>query len=177
MPNGFPKVTPGKPQEPIILRNPLDFGGRAKRRHRFGLNLAAMQKPSRSIDPGQRTPALSRLVLDKISLACPPKLYTITAYPGMNRHCHILFAASVLVMLLGMSCAPRANAQGADFQGATHMVPFDEDTLHYSKSTAPGPVASRASGASPVRRRSCSARSAPTGCWCRPARRRGWGPS
>jgi len=28
-----------------------------------------------------------------------------------------------------------------DFQGATHMVPFDEDTLHYSQTRASGPVA------------------------------------
>jgi hypothetical protein len=29
----------------------------------------------------------------------------------------------------------------ADFQGATHLMPFDEDTLHYSKAVATGPVA------------------------------------
>src|SRR5438132_1006025 len=29
----------------------------------------------------------------------------------------------------------------ADFQGATHMMPFEEDTIAYSKATADGPVA------------------------------------
>ncbi len=29
----------------------------------------------------------------------------------------------------------------ADFQGATHLTPFDEDTIAYSKSQATGPVA------------------------------------
>src|SRR5262245_43212530 len=29
----------------------------------------------------------------------------------------------------------------ADFQGATHLMPFDEDTINYSKSKADGPVA------------------------------------
>jgi hypothetical protein len=32
-------------------------------------------------------------------------------------------------------------ATRADFQGATHMMPFDEDTIAYSKATADGPVA------------------------------------
>src|SRR6266498_4898720 len=32
-------------------------------------------------------------------------------------------------------------ARADDFQGATHMVPFDEDTLHYSQTHASGPVA------------------------------------
>ena len=28
----------------------------------------------------------------------------------------------------------------ADFQGATHLMPFDEDTINYSKTKAEGPV-------------------------------------
>ena len=34
-----------------------------------------------------------------------------------------------------------SGAWADDFQGATHMVPLDEDTLHYSQSRATGPVA------------------------------------
>jgi hypothetical protein len=33
------------------------------------------------------------------------------------------------------------SAIADDFQGATHMVPFDEETLHYSQGVASGPVA------------------------------------
>src|SRR4051812_16327719 len=33
-----------------------------------------------------------------------------------------------------------AGGLRADFQGATHMMPFDEDTIGYSKSPAQGPV-------------------------------------
>ena len=38
-------------------------------------------------------------------------------------------------------CVLMGIAARADFQGATHMMPFDEDTIAYSKATADGPVA------------------------------------
>jgi hypothetical protein len=34
-----------------------------------------------------------------------------------------------------------AYSTRADFQGATHLMPFDEDTIHYNKAVAAGPVA------------------------------------
>lgn len=34
-----------------------------------------------------------------------------------------------------------SSAARADFQGATHMMPFDEDTIGYSKAVATGPLA------------------------------------
>jgi hypothetical protein len=46
-----------------------------------------------------------------------------------------LIVAAILALLGGP-----AGAQG-DFQGATHLMPFDEDTINYSKATAGGPVA------------------------------------
>ena len=33
------------------------------------------------------------------------------------------------------------GARAGDFQGATHILPFDEDTIHYSQAAATGPVA------------------------------------
>src|SRR5688500_14211846 len=38
-------------------------------------------------------------------------------------------------------CVSMILATHADFQGATHMMPFEEDTIAYSKATAAGPVA------------------------------------
>ena len=38
-----------------------------------------------------------------------------------------------------LACLP--SGLRADFQGATHMTPFDEETIHYSKAEAVGPVA------------------------------------
>ena len=46
--------------------------------------------------------------------------------------------ACLLATALGLCVAADARA---DFQGATHLMPFDEDTIHYSKSPATGPVA------------------------------------
>src|SRR6266542_5527250 len=47
-----------------------------------------------------------------------------------------LVAGVVTGFALGLS-----GAWADDFQGATHTVPFDEDTLHYSQTRASGPVA------------------------------------
>ena len=47
--------------------------------------------------------------------------------------------AALSVWLLIQPCA--TQAQG-DFQGATHMMPFDEDAIRYSKMPDSGPVAS-----------------------------------
>lgn len=44
--------------------------------------------------------------------------------------------AALAVMLLPW----RASAQ-SDFQGATHMVPFEEDTISYNKTPSTGPIA------------------------------------
>jgi hypothetical protein len=41
--------------------------------------------------------------------------------------------------LLLSQCAPLMAS--SDFQGSTHLVPFDEDTIHYSKVDPAGPVA------------------------------------
>jgi hypothetical protein len=47
--------------------------------------------------------------------------------------------AALVSLLASFSCfAPIARA---DFQGATHITPFDEDTIAYSKTEATGPVA------------------------------------
>ena len=43
------------------------------------------------------------------------------------------------MLALGWGCA--SGAASADFQGATHIMPFDEDTINYSKSSATGPIA------------------------------------
>ena len=45
---------------------------------------------------------------------------------------HALLAAGVMASSLG---------KAEDFQGATHLVPFDEDTIGYSKAASTGPVA------------------------------------
>jgi hypothetical protein len=46
-----------------------------------------------------------------------------------------------LVRVAGIVLCLAAVARADDFQGATHLMPFDEDTLQYSKSEATGPVA------------------------------------
>ena len=48
--------------------------------------------------------------------------------------CRLVFGmlASILLSASGMS--------SADFQGATHIMPFDEDTINYSKTSATGPI-------------------------------------
>jgi len=46
------------------------------------------------------------------------------------------FLASLLTWLAGTTLGLRA-----DFQGSTHIMPFDEDTIAYSKTKASGPVA------------------------------------
>ncbi len=46
--------------------------------------------------------------------------------------------AVLLAVLLGLSLASRALA---DFQGATHLMPFDEDTINYNKTPATDPIA------------------------------------
>jgi hypothetical protein len=46
----------------------------------------------------------------------------------------------LLPLLIAALCAGRALAQ-SDFQGATHLMPFDEDTINYSKAPAGGPIA------------------------------------
>ena len=48
----------------------------------------------------------------------------------------VVFATLVLTLV----SAPRARAD--DFQGATHLMPFDEDTINYSKTTAHGSIPS-----------------------------------
>jgi hypothetical protein len=52
----------------------------------------------------------------------------------MLSHCHT--SSWVLSWLLAAAVAAHA-----DFQGATHMTPFDEDTISYSKAKSTGPVA------------------------------------
>jgi len=42
--------------------------------------------------------------------------------------------------LVVMGTVAGAVAQ-ADFQGATHMVPFEEDTISYNKTPSTGPIA------------------------------------
>jgi hypothetical protein len=49
-------------------------------------------------------------------------------------HCGLLTFCAVL---LAMTCRVRAD----DFQGATHMVPFEEDTINYNNTVATGAVA------------------------------------
>lgn len=44
------------------------------------------------------------------------------------------------LLLAATGSGPRP-AQADDFQGATHLMPFDEDTLKYSKTPATGPIA------------------------------------
>jgi len=52
--------------------------------------------------------------------------------------CHTVFRnVGAIYLAVCLACAVRAD----DFQGATHMTPFDEDTIAYSKSKATGPVA------------------------------------
>jgi hypothetical protein len=51
---------------------------------------------------------------------------------------HRWMTPALLVWLLVQPCP--ASGQG-DFQGATHMMPFDEDAIRYSKSPDGGPVA------------------------------------
>ena len=48
--------------------------------------------------------------------------------------------AGLLVMWLWIAGARAVLAQ-ADFQGASHLMPFDEDTIHYSKTRDTTPVA------------------------------------
>src|SRR5438477_647202 len=47
-------------------------------------------------------------------------------------------------VLIGVGCALWLGgllpAARADFQGSTHIMPFDEDTIAYSKTPATGPV-------------------------------------
>jgi len=45
-----------------------------------------------------------------------------------------------LLLCLALAASEPSVAQG-DFQGATHMMPFDEDTIGYSKAAATGAVA------------------------------------
>jgi hypothetical protein len=42
--------------------------------------------------------------------------------------------------LLGALCLTAARVVGDDFQGATHITPFEEDTIAYSKTPADGSV-------------------------------------
>lgn len=50
-----------------------------------------------------------------------------------------LWLAALLTTATGGPLPQRAGAD--DFQGATHLMPFDEDTLKYSKTPANGPIA------------------------------------
>jgi hypothetical protein len=43
------------------------------------------------------------------------------------------------ILMIAVSLAPMLRAD--DFQGATHMTPFDEDTIAYSKTKSAGPIA------------------------------------
>src|SRR5262245_60831064 len=53
------------------------------------------------------------------------------------------FRARVRIVRILALCAPfgLVSQLHADFQGATHLMPFDEDTINYSKTKADGPVA------------------------------------
>ena len=57
----------------------------------------------------------------------------MNAQPVLNRT--TLRACAALGLML---CLP--GARGDDFQGATHLVPFDEDTIGYSKAAATGSI-------------------------------------
>ncbi|MFA6545835.1 MAG: hypothetical protein WCS99_15565, partial [Limisphaerales bacterium] len=39
-----------------------------------------------------------------------------------------------------LACLPWLAAAQSDFQGATHMVPFEEDTISYNKTPSTGPI-------------------------------------
>src|ERR1051325_5525507 len=46
----------------------------------------------------------------------------------------------VRVFIFSLLISAFASRARADFQGSTHMMPFDEDTIAYSKTEATGPV-------------------------------------
>lgn len=48
-------------------------------------------------------------------------------------------AACLVAVVAGLWLATTGRAQG-DFQGSTHMMPFDEDTINYGKTADTGPV-------------------------------------
>jgi hypothetical protein len=56
------------------------------------------------------------------------------------RHRLIRYQYFLLPAIVGSWLLLTARIQADDFQGATHMMPFDEDTIAYSKTTANGPV-------------------------------------
>ncbi len=51
-----------------------------------------------------------------------------------------MFIRAAILIWLAAACGA-GLAQADDFQGATHLTPFDEDTIAYSKATAAGAVA------------------------------------
>ena len=44
------------------------------------------------------------------------------------------------VLALGAMVLILDPVQGADFQGSTHLVPFEEDNIQYGKTAATGPI-------------------------------------
>ena len=48
--------------------------------------------------------------------------------------------AVLLCGLLALAGASTSSLRADDYQGATHMMPFEEDTLHYNRTPADGPV-------------------------------------
>lgn len=80
--------------------------------------------------------------------ATPPSLRTIRLALGSGvldaslalpaRRTPAVAAGIVSLVAGGLLLTPLA---GADFQGATHLTPFDEDTIAYSQTAATGPVA------------------------------------
>ena len=58
------------------------------------------------------------------------------------RFIHAFALGSVLAALASLSSVRPARADaGSDFQGATHLTPFDEEAINYSKTADGGPVA------------------------------------
>ena len=51
--------------------------------------------------------------------------------------------ALLLGAVLALNSIGPSRVSADDYQGATHMMPFEEDTIHYNKTLAGGPIADR----------------------------------
>lgn len=59
--------------------------------------------------------------------------------PKLTRACASAFS-HLLALMIAAQLLAAATARADDFQGATHLMPFDEDTIAYSKTKAQGSI-------------------------------------
>src|SRR6185503_490192 len=85
----------------------------------------------RRVIRGQLTPELWQILQSCYST--PPIICAVTPSRFLNARRSLLFCGVLFALAWG--------ARADDFQGATHMVPFEEDSINYNNAVATGAVA------------------------------------